>query len=631
MVTQQADQPFLPLSREQVRMAFMRTRATFELARDPHHKTPQDGSLLKQLNVVVETLHQAARNGKAEVVIGPLSSASQSGKMFDADGISDPTLAAFEDIRSLMAALEEAGMHVTGETADAIRSFNLRDKPDPRVVTLPDGYNGHTLRFYADPVVVDGETVKLRCAEPGKEHMTVWRSAAEVRDAVEDSDSPRIVLTGITEARQMEDRLNRTGQLDKPEVNIVMARHNADDDDRLATMLDRKNRLPTASNGNLAEALQLVRTDTDNCRVYYKRGDTLYAFQRERRDQFQLFECTLAGEPMVPVPMKAIDRHPDDYPEFERWLESENVRSFAEAETMFVAANLPAERYLEVTVPSSFDDGEHTIFDALDAGASVGKAYDVSHEELVGQVKALVKAASTLVQAVEYTPLGIRGIAAVQATKSTLAKLPNSGYLASTDRDVPETFHQPAGVAHLNGQVMAAPEVVAILDKAESFIVGFEGDELQEGIDDLLREIRTASAALKTQRKLLESPDLTAEQWRGLGKGELVRRIEAAGYSASGPTDSRAAENGEPVWVCNAREALAEIGKLVDAEPDLDEDEIRDFLTNRIDSGDMALEDITKMIARYGLMDPKAFQVEMRERMQNHRNEQQDRSPAPGM
>lgn len=64
------------------------------------------------------------------------------------------------------------------------------------------------------------------------------------------------------------------------------------------------------------------------------------------------------------------------------------------------------------------------------------------------------------------------------------------------------------------------------------------------------------------EEKVLESTDLTAEQWRGLGKDELVRRIEAAGYSVSGPTDSRAAENGEPVWVCNAREALSEIGKL---------------------------------------------------------------------
>jgi len=37
----------------------------------------------------------------------------------------------------------------------------------------------------------------------------------------------------------------------------------------------------------------------------------------------------------------------------------------------------------------------------------------------------------------------------------------------------------------------------------------------------------------------------------------LVQAIEACGYSISGPTDSRAAEHGEPAWVCNARAAIA--------------------------------------------------------------------------
>ena len=40
----------------------------------------------------------------------------------------------------------------------------------------------------------------------------------------------------------------------------------------------------------------------------------------------------------------------------------------------------------------------------------------------------------------------------------------------------------------------------------------------------------------------------------------LIQGIESAGYSVSGPTDHRAAENGEPVWVCNARAALARKG-----------------------------------------------------------------------
>lgn len=38
----------------------------------------------------------------------------------------------------------------------------------------------------------------------------------------------------------------------------------------------------------------------------------------------------------------------------------------------------------------------------------------------------------------------------------------------------------------------------------------------------------------------------------------LIQAIEASGYSVSGPTDSRAAELGEPTWVCNARAALAQ-------------------------------------------------------------------------
>lgn len=37
----------------------------------------------------------------------------------------------------------------------------------------------------------------------------------------------------------------------------------------------------------------------------------------------------------------------------------------------------------------------------------------------------------------------------------------------------------------------------------------------------------------------------------------LVQAIEASGCSVSGPTDSRAAEDGEPAWVCNARGAIA--------------------------------------------------------------------------
>jgi hypothetical protein len=37
----------------------------------------------------------------------------------------------------------------------------------------------------------------------------------------------------------------------------------------------------------------------------------------------------------------------------------------------------------------------------------------------------------------------------------------------------------------------------------------------------------------------------------------LVQAVHSSGFSLSGPSDSRAAEDGEPAWVCNARAAIA--------------------------------------------------------------------------
>lgn len=39
---------------------------------------------------------------------------------------------------------------------------------------------------------------------------------------------------------------------------------------------------------------------------------------------------------------------------------------------------------------------------------------------------------------------------------------------------------------------------------------------------------------------------------------QLQARVESAGHVIWGPSDVRAAENGEPAWVCNARGALAQ-------------------------------------------------------------------------
>jgi hypothetical protein len=48
------------------------------------------------------------------------------------------------------------------------------------IVELPDGYNGATLPFFADPVEVDGDLIKLQCAAAGKEYMHRWARAADL-------------------------------------------------------------------------------------------------------------------------------------------------------------------------------------------------------------------------------------------------------------------------------------------------------------------------------------------------------------------------------------------------------------------------------------------------------------------
>lgn len=42
-------------------------------------------------------------------------------------------------------------------------------------IELPDGYNGHKIKFFAEPIVRESNLVKLRCAEPGLTHMIAWK------------------------------------------------------------------------------------------------------------------------------------------------------------------------------------------------------------------------------------------------------------------------------------------------------------------------------------------------------------------------------------------------------------------------------------------------------------------------
>lgn len=76
------------------------------------------------------------------------------------------------------------------------------------------------------------------------------------------------------------------------------------------------------------------------------------------------------------------------------------------------------------------------------------------------------------------------------------------------------------------------------------------------GIDtDLLEGFSPWFLARYPDRALAERRTLEGHNKELLTR--LVQAIEASGYSVSGPTDSRAAEDGEPAWVCSARGAIA--------------------------------------------------------------------------
>jgi hypothetical protein len=53
----------------------------------------------------------------------------------------------------------------------------------------------------------------------------------------------------------------------------------------------------------------------------------------------------------------------------------------------------------------------------------------------------------------------------------------------------------------------------------------------------------------------------------------LIQAISDSGFYVAGPTDWRAAENGEPRWVCNARAALAQSLNELMGDPDEHDDQ----------------------------------------------------------
>jgi hypothetical protein len=50
-----------------------------------------------------------------------------------------------------------------------------------KIIELPDGFNGATMAFYADPIEVDGQLIKLQCALPGKGHLIRWARKSDLQ------------------------------------------------------------------------------------------------------------------------------------------------------------------------------------------------------------------------------------------------------------------------------------------------------------------------------------------------------------------------------------------------------------------------------------------------------------------
>jgi hypothetical protein len=85
------------------------------------------------------------------------------------------------------------------------------------------------------------------------------------------------------------------------------------------------------------------------------------------------------------------------------------------------------------------------------------------------------------------------------------------------------------------------PALGGILDASED-------DRREIAAELALEAIGEERAQVKEQRLAKAAPDLLKT---------LIQGIEASGFSVSGPTDVRAAEHGEPAWICNAREIIA--------------------------------------------------------------------------
>lgn len=52
------------------------------------------------------------------------------------------------------------------------------------IIQLEDGYNGNKMNFDSFPLQIDGDCVKLKCSDEGKDYLIKWVHATDYNQAI---------------------------------------------------------------------------------------------------------------------------------------------------------------------------------------------------------------------------------------------------------------------------------------------------------------------------------------------------------------------------------------------------------------------------------------------------------------
>lgn len=225
----------------------------------------------------------------------------------------------------------------------------------------------------------------------------------------------------------------------------------------------------------------------------------------------------------------------------------------AHLEALEGAARLEAIREnFAANVAGKSDDTQRT--DARDiaqrqlqeAGYTPHDAHELAHEWFRQDYEARQRAAFAR-QHAERAPTSQRA-AKRHAIAQADAELNNAACMTYTEQ----------GAALADSQRRHAQDVAELRAKVAELadhVDQYRSQRDQQGARAVAAENAAALAAMQCDelralenRQAARSADLALT---------LINAIEGAGFAVAGPTDHRAAEHGEPQWVCNARAALA--------------------------------------------------------------------------